>query len=193
VPVERCGLVYFLASVGTLVLGLWIAVSWHRYVLREERPAGWVPDWHGGALLSYLGRSIMVGILAMFAALAAMGIMAMLLPGILSLLAVFSGVAAAAYVFFRLCPMLPAAALGERMTLKEAWSATQGAGEAIFVLVLLTVAASAILQVPTLVGGGGGGIITILYTLAVGWVMMLVGSSVLTTFYGHYIEGRPLG
>ena len=34
--------------------------------------------------------------------------------------------------------------------------------------------------------------ILVLWTLATGWVKMIVGVSILTTLYGHYIEGRAI-
>jgi len=40
--------------------------------------------------------------------------------------------------------------------------------------------------------GGVGAFLALLWTLATGWVIMVVGVSILTTIYGHYVEGRAL-
>ena len=35
------------------IITLWVAVTWHRYVLLEEAPNGWLPRWNKSANLSY--------------------------------------------------------------------------------------------------------------------------------------------
>jgi len=109
-----------------LVASLWIAVGWHRFVLTGETPRGWLPAWHGSEMLSYLGRSIVIGLLiglgiAVIGGLA-MGV-AMAAPGLVGLVA-FGLVGLASYVFFRIGLILPAAALGKTLSLGESWKAT---------------------------------------------------------------------
>ena len=106
------------------------------------------------------------------------------------LVAIFA-YAVATYLFYRLCPVLPSAAIGQPMTFGEAWKATANNGGAIAVLVVLLLLLSLVVQLPNQIGGADS-VIGIIYSLVVGWFMMLVGSSVLTTFYGHFVEGRTI-
>lgn len=95
------------------------------------------------------------------------------------------------YVFYRLCSVLPAAAVGNSMRFGEAWEATRGSGATIAVLVLLVVVASLLIQMPTTLGSGSS-VFGIVYSVIVNWLSMLIAVSVLTTFYGHFVEGRPI-
>lgn len=189
-----------LASLGsvlvTMAVSIWIAVAWHRYVLLEEVPRGWVPAFHGGLMLGYLGRSILLGIIVIAIAVVMGSIFGVVAAGLgLPGIAVAGGVlslAAGIFVFYRLCPILPAGASAQPISLGRAWSATQATGGAVIVLVILTLLASFILGIPNYVSGDPNSTLSIIYSLVVGWIMMLVGISVLTTFYGHYVEGREI-
>ena len=184
-------LVYFLVSI---ITALWIAVSWHRYVLVEEYPDSWIPKFHGSAMGAYFVRGFLIGLLIF-----GIVIVASLLVGLLTfwmgpLGAGITGlvaIATASYIFYRLCPILPAAAVGKPMKFGEAWKATDGTGATIAVLVLLVIVASVIIQLPTTFGGANS-LFGIAYSLIVNWLSMLIGVSVLTTFYGHFIEGRAI-
>ena len=39
---------------------LWFIVNWHRFILLEEYPEGWMPKFHGDRVLSYLGHSLLL-------------------------------------------------------------------------------------------------------------------------------------
>jgi hypothetical protein len=41
-----------------MVIMLWVAVAWHRFVLLAEAPNGWLPIWNGSAVASYLSQWI---------------------------------------------------------------------------------------------------------------------------------------
>ena len=103
----------------------------------------------------------------------------------------FLAMALGTYLFYRFCPVLPAAAVGRPMTFASAWEATKGNGGSIAMLVVLVVLLSMLLEVPNMIGGSDTAI-GIIYSLVVNWIMTLVGSSVLTTFYGHFVEGRAI-
>lgn len=185
---------YLILSLASLVASLWIAVAWHRYVLAEEYPTGWLPAWHGGFLLSYLGRSLLIGIIVAVAIMIVSipaGMIALALPGGLILMfAVMLGVSV--YITFRLGVMLPAAAMGKSMTLSESWKATASESGSIMVLGVIAIGAGLILQLPSLLGGSGGTVISLIYNLVTGWFAMIIGVSVLTTLYGHMVEGRAI-
>ena len=180
----------------TMVATLWIAVAWHRFVLVGEQPKGWLPICHGGRVVGYFGRSLLIVILAMVAALAAaipLGIVVSMLDSgallnFIPMLAMIAG----AYVFYRLSPILPAGVLDKPIKLGEAWAATKGQTGAIVGLAIITTVATLLMQVPSMMNSDPASIINIVYTLVVGWFMMLIGVSVLTTFYGYFIEGRDV-
>jgi hypothetical protein len=185
----------------TIVLGvlaviasLWIAVAWHRYALTGEQPSGWVPQFHGSSMLGYLGRSIMIGILVVLGVVVVsipVGIISIGLPGLAGVMSLLL-IGLAAYLFFRLGVMLPAAALGEKLPLGEAWEATKGESGTILTLALIVVGASIVIQLPSWFNDDPSSVINIVYSLVVNWFATIIGISVLTTLYGHFIEKRPI-
>lgn len=184
------GLVY-------LVIFLWLAVAWHRYILLDEMPTGIVPEFNGSRMLSYFGYSLLIGVVVLVIAIA-MGILTGMVGMVIGQLAII--VPLIFYVLmliasYRLSPMLPAAAVGKPMKINEAWEATAGANGAIVVLAIVSVIAAIVINLPA-IGlaylGGFFAFIGLLWSLVAGWITMVVGVSLLTTIYGHYVEGRPL-
>lgn len=186
---------FLLLQLAALVASLWIAVNWHRFVLLEEVPRGGLPPFRGRLMLGYLGRSVMISLLlvvALFILAIPAGLLMGALPGaVLPLLfAVATGVL---YIFLRLGVILPGGALGQRISLHQAWQATGRESAAIAMLALLSVLAIGLLMVPDIFAGGGLSLLSTLYGLAVGWVMTMVGASLLTSLYGICVEGRSIG
>lgn len=176
------------------IASLWIAVAWHRYALTGERASGWMPQFHGGAILGYLGRSILIGILVVLGVIVVsipVGIISIGLPGLAGLMSLIL-IGLAAYLFFRLGVMLPAAALGEKLSLGAAWDATKGESATIVTLALIVVGASIVVQLPAWFNDDPSSIINIVYSLVVNWFATIIGISVLTTLYGHFVERRPI-
>jgi hypothetical protein len=181
-------------GLAAIVASLWIAVGWHRFVLEEEYPEGWLPRWHGSTLLRYLGRSILVGLVVVLGVLAAfipIGIFLAVAPGVAGLFA-FGMIGLGAYLFFRLGVALPAAAVGEPLSLREAWRATKDADGAVVVLAFIVIGASVIIQAPALMNPDPASPINVVYTIVTGWFATIIGISVLTTLYGHYVQGRAI-
>lgn len=184
----------FLLGLISLMASLWIAVAWHRFVLKEEYPDGWLPKWHGAFMLGYLGRSILIGlavsagVLVVAIPVAAVTTVVPALWGMVSLILIGVG----AYLFFRLAVILPAAALGEPLTLRDAWGATSGESETFVTLAALVVAASILVMLPSWVHNNTGSLINLIYGLVVNWFVTIIGISVLTTLYGHFIEKRAI-
>lgn len=48
------------------------------------------------------------------------------------------------------------------------------------------------LQVPTILSGDPGSLVSLVYALVVGWFATMIGISLLTTVYGHCVEGRGI-
>ena len=45
-----------------LILGLWMAVAWHRYILTEEQ-GGVAPPFHFDRILGYFGKGLLIGLI----------------------------------------------------------------------------------------------------------------------------------
>lgn len=188
------GLSMIAVTAGYVILSIWIAVAWHRYVLLEEMPEGWVPKWHGGAVASYLGISILITLVIAFVSMVIVWILSFALGGamplltiVIILLAVGAGIA-----FFRLSPMLPAAAIGEKMKMSEAWHQTRGLSGAILLIVLLQFGLMIGLQIASNILMMISPVIGFVGQIAVNWFATIVTASLLTTFYGHFVQERPL-
>ncbi len=190
---SRVGAVALLALPAYVAALLWLAVQWHRYVLTGEVQAGAVPFWHGRRILSYLGRSILLSLVAVpvfFALFVPVGFVSAAFPDpavvvAANALAATAGIA----ILGRFSPVLPAAALGEPLSLGQAWRATSGATGAILVMSVLLGLLSAVPLVLALLGLG---VIAAVSNLAFQWLLTVLGVSVMTTLYGHYVEGREL-
>lgn len=199
----------FLLS-GLIILALyffvfaWVAVTWHRFILLEEYPAT-VPAISDRPIVPYIGKSLILGLILM-----AIGIPVFFLAGALiaifvdpatmaaggfSLPALIIGIAAGAvmmWFWFRLAITLPATAIGKSMTLGEGWAATARIAGPIFVAVLILIAINVV--VGEIVGAvfGPTGTISAVVQIIVQWISLMVGASMLTTLYGHLVEGRDL-
>jgi hypothetical protein len=175
------------------IMMLWIVVSWHRFVLLEEYPQGWVPPFRFDRVLSYFGHGCLLGILMMVAMIPGFLILGVLVSGapVLGGAVFFVLIVTIAVGFYRLVPILPAAAIGKPLTLKESWAATAGETGTFLGLMFigflfqmaLNIFASLFMLIPVV------GIVLVYLVLL---VMSLVNVSILTTLYGHYIEERPI-
>ncbi len=191
-PDNAGGLVMTLVLLGLLLLTvqLWIFVAWHRFILLEEYPTGWVPGFRGDRILAYAGRGLLLGLIA-FAVVFAAGILSavtgQLAPVIMVLATVFL-----VFLVFRLATILPAAAIGRPLTLVQAWEATRGSAGAILGLLVVTVMVQVLLQVISGLSLVVFAPLGILFQIFATWAMSLVNVSILTTLFGHYVEGRSL-
>lgn len=196
-----------LVVIAGVVASLWLAVGWHRYILLEEMPPGITPRWDGGRILAYLWASIIAGAIMLLIGLV-IGFVGGIVVAILGASTV-SGAPSTGQVllfmalgalfiaapiialFYRVASIMPAAAIGKQLTLSEAWGATSGAFGAFYALALIQFAISLLLdQVGTLFPAESIG--ASVWFFLVQWVNLILGLSILTTIYGHYIERREL-
>ncbi|WP_209426557.1 hypothetical protein [Pararhodobacter sp. SW119] len=182
---------------------LWIAVGWHRYILLEEAPEGFIPRFHGAAMLSYLWAGIIFSLVLMlvaipFALLAGLIVGPVVVAdqgavrgpvGLILFLLVWLPVA---YISYRISPILPSAATGKRLPLNEAWYATGTGGGAFLVLAVASVLLVWVLNLPTGILTPVSVPLALIWAFAVQWAVTLVGASVLTTIHGHFVEKREL-
>ncbi len=191
-----------LVMVISLVTSLWIVVAWHRYVLLHETSDG-VPTFRGDRMLAYFGKSLLIGLVMVPVLLGvsiALGLIMVPLtmasggtpPVLLSLVAGVLIMIPVGVVATRLSLILPAAALGETMTLKQSWAATSGATLTIAVLIAILFGVSMLVDLPAQFLFGPASVATMIWMFLTGWFKMMIGASVLTTLYGVYIENRRL-
>jgi hypothetical protein len=182
-----------------LLAGVWVAVAWHRFVLLDEVPR-MLPEWRGKLVWAYTAKSfILVGVL-MVAALSFSLVMTAVIAasgGAVSLIGLatvlYSCIATA--IMYRLSVMLPSAALGRSMSVKDAWKATKGMGGHLLLLAFMTNVASGIIDWPiqAFATDQTGLTLALAWGVVSVWIKVMVGLSILTALYGHLVEGRSLG
>ena len=186
-----------LVLVVSVFASLWIAVGWHRYILLGEK-AELVPTFRGDRIWAYFLRGLGYTLVLIVAGAVWGGIVGY------GLSAVFGGstplmligfaflIQLPIMVFaFRMMAGLPGAALGADVDFMAGWKATAGHTSDIVGLVVLIVIALIGVQLISWVLGHVV-ILNVIFAVIVGWVQTMVGVSILTTLYGHYIEQRPL-
>lgn len=177
----------------TVVCVVWVFVGWHRFVLLGEYPNGWLPRPYFGSVLRYLARLAQVMLIGVFLLipLTIFSAFALSAPGTGN--GVFFGFyAVLLIVFFRVSPILPAAAIGGDLRLGQAFVATKGASVAFFVLIGL---GGAVLVAVVLLAGFADraiGGISVLLLVPANLLLTLLWVSIVTTVYGHYVENRAL-
>lgn len=186
-------MVFIVMLVFVIILMLWIVTSWHRFVLLEEYPEGWVPPFRFDRILSYIGHALMLGIMMLIVMVSA----ATVIIGLSSASPVLGGILlttgglAIGVLLYRFLPILPAAAIGKPLKLSESWEATKGETLTILGLMLIGFLFQLLLNIVAVLFGLVP-VIGPLLIYAVLLIMSLVNVSILTTLYGHYIEGRPI-
>nr|WP_245223719.1 hypothetical protein [Ruegeria sp. HKCCSA071] len=170
----------------------WIAVSWHRFILLEEYPTGILPTFRFDRILAYFGRFLMLGILMAIAFLPMGFVMSALSGGSIgfALVAVYAIFLVVCY--YRLSIILPAAAIGNPISIGEAWNNTSGVSGAILLLLLVALLFQILVQlaltllalIPVL-----GVLLTVFFGTL---ILPLINVSILTTMYGVFIEKRQL-
>lgn len=193
---------FFAGFVVVLATGLWIAVAWHRFILMGEAPRGWVPAFHGSRIWAYFLRSLGLGILTGLVA----ALLAMVVGTVLDILLPIEGrdvvklVAMVLLVFLpaltvglRLCAGLPGAAIDGGRGAEAGWNATRSAKGTLLALAGIGILVQLGLSlVDSALNYANLWILSFAWDMAVSWLVTMVGVSVLTTLYGHYVEGRPL-
>ncbi|PHO05518.1 hypothetical protein CSC82_01430 [Rhodobacteraceae bacterium 4F10] len=177
-----------LLSLVWAMAGLWTIVAWHRFVLLEEYPNP-LPAFHGGRIVSYFLNSLMITILIAVPFGIALAIVGMLVPVLIVFVMIFA-LPVAVWAFYRLSPLLVAAALGEKMTLSEAWESTKEVSKSAVVAAILTFLVGAALQLAGVLVFAVVPFVGIFGVLAANWATSMVFASLVTTIYGVAVEKR---
>jgi hypothetical protein len=172
---------------------LWVFVGWHRFILLGVYPKGWLPRPYLGAVFGYLARVglMMVIVVLLLIPLTMLSAAFLMVPGTDNVV-FFGFYAVIMLVFARLSPILPAAAIGKDLKLKQALAATKGANVDLLVAcgIYATVGIALVLGVGLFDKHLGG--ISVLLLIPANLFLTLLGVSIITTIYGHYFEKRPL-
>lgn len=195
------GIVAFLLFLALIVFSVfvfgWVAVSWHRFILREEYTA-LIPAVNDRPIWPYAGRSLWIGLIITLIAIPVFMVVGFIAAPFASVslivpaLAMLAGITVLAYLWMRWAVALPSIAIGEPMKGSEAWAATAPYSKTILMVVLILMAINVI---PAILLEGvyaAAPIVGFVVDVAMQWITVMLGLSVLTTLYGHIIEKRPL-
>jgi len=207
----------FFLGIGLLVFIIWgvslIAVVWHRFILLEERPSGFIPTRPELRIWSYFwyGVAIALIVLAVFLVLFFVArlfvdsevILAAFDPEQVSLaprdiaLRFIVGIISSV-IYLRLALMLPAVALNERFSLVESWQETKPFFGAVIVVSLALSLLNGVvmfgLGMALFFVAGSGALIFVVSVLilAFNWFYFMLNISILSTLYGHIVQKREV-
>jgi len=194
-----------------LVLGLaallgyvLLAILWHRHVLLNtaEREENLRPS--ASIVLSYVGRAILVGLMQLLATIpivictAAVGAVIGMTAGVGGsvfmgmVIGLISGVIFL-WIALRLSVVLPAAALGNAMRISESWRETAPISAPLWGVAALLAAINIGINGLAAMVLPDATVVSSMIAAIVYLAEALIFVSVLTTLYGHLVEGRPLG
>lgn len=182
----------------SLLVSLWIIVGWHRFILLQEEPANFFPRWSGDRLLAYAGRVVILALVVLALVLPmglVFGLITTLSQSAFLAIPLFTAMAlVASVVSLRVSLILPAAAIGKNLTLRQSWDATSEVSPAIFWLAIIMfgcAVAVGLIQSLIQLAVGTALIGLVIIGVAQG-LLSLLNVSILTTLYGYLIEGRDL-
>lgn len=187
------GVIGIIAVLVMIACYAWIAVNWHRFVLLEEYPNA-IPRFPTQTVLGYIWQSIKISvplILGVLSVLIVVQLLSFMLPMVVSIAFSVLILFIAGIFTMRLGITLPAASVGQKLTLREALQKTDHLNGAIigviFLMLAVNVVATMIITGITIIP-----FIGLAIDLVVQWFMLLLGASLLTTIYGIAVEGREL-
>ncbi|MFA9232082.1 MAG: hypothetical protein ACEQSU_15260 [Microgenomates group bacterium] len=198
------GMLLLLSMINLIVVlltSIWAAVAWHRFVLKGEMPNGFIPTFRADRIWAYFARSFGIGLLCIVLALpfgmiggmVAMPFMSETGPTGTGLLIVFLVTYFPITVIsYRLSTALPATALDASSAFSSGWEATKGELLTFVVLALITLVLYFGVNTFAVNLLAGNFALSLIWQCVFGWISVMVGLSVLTTLYGHYIEKRAL-
>ena len=175
------------------LIGAWTVVAWHRYVLLEEHPQGWIPALHKAEMGNYilgLIKLFLIGIL-FYSVLAFIGPAFVQSLGMVGLYLLLAAGALIAIFMFRFALVLPAAALGKPIGVSESLALTTGAFGTLFVLGVCLFGLQLVAELILFLVADAV-LIAMVLDIAFSVVLAVLNISALTTLYGYYVEKRPI-
>jgi len=187
-----------------------VAIVWHRYILLEEIPQGFIPYRKDFRIGRYFWLGLGISVLAALVVAVVSGILGVIVGpffvnsmegfaagqntgvvGVSFLMGLVIGTIVAV-LYLRMALVLPAVALDERLTIGQAWRETSGHTGAIIGLALALAFINAV--VPLVINLAFGELIWVNLAL-VGlyqWFYFMLGISILSTLYGHIVQKREV-
>ncbi|UWR49028.1 hypothetical protein [Phaeobacter inhibens] len=175
------------------LIGTWTVVAWHRYILLEEHPRGWLPVLHKAEVGNYILGLIKL----LFIAILFYGVLAFIGSALVQSIGMVGrylllAVGALITIFmYRFALILPAAALGKPIGVSESLALTTGAFGTLFVLGLCLFGLQLVAELILFLVADAV-LIAIVLDIAFSVVLAILNISALTTLYGYYVEKRPI-
>ena len=171
---------------------LWVAVAWHRYVLLDEVPNGWIPKWSKNEITAYLTKGLVLIPLGILVMIPVMIVLVMVNPSSAAIGLIFDIFVGSflGYMFLRICLVFPAVAVGENMTFSASWADTKEHSTTLIFLAVMQSAISFLLGWVSVPFGSGAA--SLLLDVSAQTLYGLWSLSVMTTLYGVIVEGREL-
>lgn len=182
----------------------WVAVTWHRFILLGE-DVNIIPSIKVKHILSYIGKSILIILIMIFIMLVPAMLLGVISAEIMEdifpnvetrvvflIINTFVVSLLGLWLWFRFAMALPAAAIGNVYGIQKSWSASKEYSGTIFKLGLIIALISALIQAVTFLFSDTLPLLGFALSLFISWINMLVGITLLTTLYGHIVEGREL-
>ena len=174
------------------MIGCWVGISWHRHILLKEPAFGVLPNRNSDAVQTYLPSAIKFAILGLAMLVMINELMTPLIPqlgldkggGKIASLLVN---ALLVTLVLRLGLVLPAAAVGQPMSMEDSWDATRGYSGPVFAVALfivIMVDLSGLLHCQSGLG--------CLLGFVGNWASMILTLGALTVLYGVRIQGRKM-
>lgn len=186
-----------------VITSVWIAVAWHRFLLTGELSDTILPRFLPNTILAYAWRSFLVTLFIIVPVIVfgiAYGIFAAASNGANNdSLSILFGLVALVIVvplvvmLYRVSVVLPATALGKHLSFRQAWELTRGATGAVLLFILISILLGALSLFVSALLSAFPLPVMIVWNVVIGWISMMFGISLITTFYGHYVEDRDLG
>jgi hypothetical protein len=178
-----------------------IAVSWHRYILRDEVPQGWQRLRIDSPVQRYFGNAILLTLIIAAIAFVPAIIIGVLgaMTGDLARLFLVPLVVFIAVIGMRLSVKFPAIALERQdFSFKAAWSATNGNDLpilflllALFALALFAGLSAVVIAVPFgWLRNSFSTMVILAIQFVVNWVGTVFSVTILTSLYGYFVEKR---
>lgn len=204
-PFPNFGVFFVLLSLSTFILIitvlLWTIVAWHRFILLEEPVSGFFPSFRGQQMFGYALRILLIVVVLMIPAFVLLSLVG--LPDVMMtpegpsigagfLVRGFAVTMLLSISFYLLSPILPAIAIGKNISLGRAFGATVKGFWSIAVCVVIVTALTVAGQTLASLIGNASALLESLTSIVFEVVFALLNLSILTTLYGHYVEGREL-
>ena len=178
---------------------LWTAVAWHRFILLTESPSGFVPQIRIKNMFGYFLRVALIVISLVIPVVLVGYFMVSFLGGLVHdgqflAAAIISGGISIVFttVFYMMSPILPAIAIGEDLDLSDAMGAVADDFRAVLTSVFLLVVVTALLQEASVLMSSVVPMLGAVFEVLVNVAYGLITISLMTTIYGHCIQGRDL-